>query len=155
MEHLMTLAEKKESLLADLARIKDPQERIAYAVDCGRRHTPFDNACKTEDNRVEGCLAQLWLKATFLDGRCIFQTDSDSAIMKGIAALLCEFYSGHTPEEIVAIEPSFLAQVGITQHLTPNRRNGLSRLWEKMRDFAADRIKERGRGLVFLEPPPQ
>jgi cysteine desulfuration protein SufE len=143
MEHLMTLAEKKESLLADLARINDPQERIAYAVECGRRQPPFDDSSKTEDNQVEGCLAQLWLAASFVDGKCQFRTDSDSAIMKGIAALLCEFYSGHTPEEIVAIEPSFLAQVGITQHLTPNRRNGLSRLWEKMRDYAASRIKER------------
>ena len=138
----MTLAEKKQSLLTELARIKDPQERIAHAVECGRRHPPLDDASKTEDNRVEGCLAQLWLKATFVEGKCHFQTDSDSAIMKGIAALLCEFYSGHTPEEIVAIEPSFLGQVGITQHLTPNRRNGLSRLWEKIRDYAADRMRE-------------
>jgi cysteine desulfuration protein SufE len=140
----MTLVEKKESLLADLARINDPQERIAYAVECGRRHSPLDGSARTEENRVEGCLAQLWLSAKLVDGKCYFQTDSDSAIMKGIAALLCEFYSGHTPEEIVAIDPSFLAQVGITQHLTPNRRNGLSRLWEKMRDYAASQIKERG-----------
>ena len=57
-------------------------------------------------------------------------------IMKGIAVMLCEFYSGQTPEEIAAIDPSFLREVGITQHLTPNRRNGLARIWERIRAFA-------------------
>jgi cysteine desulfuration protein SufE len=76
------------------------------------------------------------LVPTFKGGKCHFQTDSDSAIMKGIAVMLCEFYSNQTPEEIVTLDPSFLSQVGITQHLTPNRRNGLARIWEKIRDFA-------------------
>ncbi len=137
----MTLAEKKQQLLAKLAQIKDPHERIVYAVECGRRQAPLEDSLKTDEHRVEGCLARLWLVAVFEDGKCHFRTDSDSAIMKGMAALLCEFYSGQTPDEIVATDPSFLAQVGITQHLTPNRRNGLSRLWEKIRDYAASRIK--------------
>jgi cysteine desulfuration protein SufE len=132
----MTLADKKRELLERLSRIRDAQERFAYVVDCGRRQTPLPESCKTEEFRVEGCLAKLWLVPSFKEGKCFFETDSDSAIMKGIAVMLCEFYSGQTPAEIAATDPSFLREVGITQHLTPNRRNGLARIWERIRTFA-------------------
>jgi cysteine desulfuration protein SufE len=134
----MTLADKKQALLENLSRIRDAQERFAYVVECGRRHPPLAESCKTDEFRVEGCLAKLWLVPAFKDGKCFFKTDSDSAIMKGIAVMLCDFYSGQTPEEIPTTDPSFLKEVGITQHLTPNRRNGLARIWERIRDFAAE-----------------
>jgi cysteine desulfuration protein SufE len=138
----MTLAERKQDLLAKLAQFRDVQERFAYVVECGRRHPPLKGVFKTDEFRVEGCLARLWLVPGFRDGKCYFQADSDSAIMKGIAVMLCEFYSGQTPGEIAAADPSFLGQVGITQHLTPNRRNGLARIWENIRDFARSRGEE-------------
>src|SRR5258706_2953463 len=132
----MTLADKKQELLGKLARIRDAQERFAYVVECGRRRAPLEESFKTDEFRVEGCLAKLWLVPSFHDGKCFFGTDSDSAIMKGIAVMLCDFYSGQMPEEITAMDPSFLREVGITQHLTPNRRNGLARILEKIRTFA-------------------
>jgi cysteine desulfuration protein SufE len=132
----MTLAEKKQELLAKLSGIRDAHERFAYVVECGRRQAPLAEALKTEAHQVEGCLAQLWLVPEFREDKCYFRTDSDSAIMKGVAALLCDFYSGARPEEIAATEPAFLAQVGITQHLSPNRRNGLARIWERIQGFA-------------------
>ncbi len=133
----MTIAEKKAELLADLAALPDAQERFARVVARGRQSATLEESLKTDGFRVEGCLAQLWLVPDFKEGRCHFRTDSDSAIMKGVAVMLCGFYSGQTPEEIVATDPAFLGQVGITQHLSPNRRNGLARLWEGIRDFAA------------------
>lgn len=81
---------------------------------------------------MPGCLANLWLVAETRAGRCYFQCDSDSQIVRAVAGLLCDFYSGHTPAEILAMEPDFLEQVGINQHLTANRRNVLSRVWERI-----------------------
>ncbi len=133
----MTIEQKKQHLLATLSQISDSQRRFAHVVECGRRQPALEEALKTDQFRVEGCLARLWLVPSFREGRCHFRTDSDSAIMKGVAGLLCEFYSGQTPEEVVTTTPYFLADVGITQHLSPNRRNGLGRIWERMRDFAA------------------
>ena len=139
----MTITEKKEQLLAELAAIQDAQERFAFVVARGRRHPGLGAPFKTDEFRVEGCLAQLWLVPDFRDGRCHFTADSDSAIMKGVAALLCDFYSGQTPEEIAGTDPAFLGRAGITQHLSPNRRNGLRRIWEQMTAFAASHARGR------------
>jgi cysteine desulfuration protein SufE len=85
---------------------------------------------------VPGCLARLWLIAQFREGRCFFGCDSDSLVVKAIAGLLCDFYSDQAPGEILAHDPRFLAPLGITQHLTPNRRNALSKVWDRIRGFA-------------------
>jgi len=79
----------------------------------------------------------LWLVAEARDGCCHFACDSDSLVVKAIAGLLCELYSGETPVEILAHDPQFLAPLGITQHLTPNRRNALAKVWDHIRQFAA------------------
>ncbi len=102
----------------------------------------MDAALRNDAHRVEGCLARLWFVPHFREGRCHYESESDSLIVKAVAGLLCEFYSGHTPAEILAHPPDFLPRLGITQHLTPNRRNGLSRVWDKIRDFAAAQVTE-------------
>ncbi|HUD84051.1 MAG TPA: SufE family protein, partial [Candidatus Saccharimonadales bacterium] len=89
-----------------------------------------------------GCLVKIWFVPEFKQGRCHFKADSDSAIVKGIAVLLCDFYSGQTPEEIAQTQPAFLEKFGITQHLTPNRRNGLAKIWGGIEAFARARLKE-------------
>ncbi|MGO9476360.1 MAG: SufE family protein [Limisphaerales bacterium] len=126
----MTIAEKQQHLTAKLAGLKSAQDRLAYVVGRGRAAPPLEAACKTDAFRVEGCLAKVWFVAQFAGGRCQFRADSDSAIVKGIAVLLCDFYSGQSPEEIVRTSPAFLEEFGITQHLTPNRRNSLGKIWQ-------------------------
>lgn len=133
----MTLVEKQARLLASLAAQRDPQERLAWLVEQARRRPALEAAFRTDAHRVEGCLAKLWLVGEWRDGRCYFQSESDSLIVKAVAGLLCEFYSGHTPAEIEGHPPDFLGQLGITQHLTASRRHGLSRVWNLMRTFAA------------------
>ncbi|MBI5386295.1 MAG: SufE family protein [Verrucomicrobia bacterium] len=132
----MTLAEKKQSLLADLSRCRGAPDRLAWLVARARRQPPLDADAKMEANRVPGCLSKLWIAAERRGGQCHFHCDSDSQIVKGLAGLLCEFYSGHRPEEILSLPPEFLAGAGLTQHLTANRRNALSRVWERIRSFA-------------------
>ena len=132
----MTLAEKQQELVAQLARCHGTPERLAWLVARARQQRPLEAEFKTEAFRVEGCLAKLWLVAEGREGRCCFRCDSDSQVVKAVAGLLCEFYSGQAPAEVLAHDPAFLAAAGITQHLTPNRRNALARVWEKIRAFA-------------------
>ena len=126
----MTIAEKEQELRATLAALKTAPDRLNYIVARGRAAPPLEPAFKTEAYRVEGCLARVWFVAEFSGGACHFKADSDSAIVKGIAVLLCEFYSGQRPEEIAQSSPAFLEEFGITQHLTPNRRNSLGQIWK-------------------------
>lgn len=132
----MTLNEKKQQLVEELSFITDPQERFAYIIDEARGRPPLADEYKIDAFRIEGCQSQLWLVPRFEEGCCYFETDSDAVITKGVAGLLTQLYSGSRPEEIVANPPDFLSEVGITQHLTPNRRNGLSNVWAKIRTFA-------------------
>ena len=134
----MTLIEKQRELIAQLSRLRGAQERLVWLVERARQRPRLAEALKTDAFRIEGCLSRLWFAPEFRAGRCYFQSDSDSQIVRAIAGLLCEFYSGQPPEEIAAHDPGFLGQLGITQHLTPNRRNGLSRLRERIRVFALE-----------------
>ena len=136
----MTLREQQEQIAAELTAATGWQQRWACVVDRGRRHPVLPESLRTDAWLVEGCLARLWLVTEFREGRCFFCCDSESAIMKGVAALLCDLYNGHTPREIVKHEPDFLRELGITQHLTPNRRNGLARVWERIRRFAQEHL---------------
>ena len=133
----MTLAEKQLQLAAELAAFKNGQDRFGVLVGRAKTFPPLAAEKRVEANLVPGCLAKLWLTAEFRDGKCFFACDSDSLVVKAVAGLLCNFYSGHPPEEIFAHDPKFLAPFGITQHLTPNRRNALAQVWERIREFAA------------------
>lgn len=132
----MTLAEQEQRLLAELAPLKDPQVRFAWLVERARQRPMLPAEFRTDPFRVEGCMSKLWFVPELRDGRCYFRAESDSLVVKSIAGLLCDFYSGQEPEQIIAHNPAFLAAVGISQHLTPNRRNTLTRVWGKIRDFA-------------------
>src|SRR5687768_14143637 len=134
----MTLEEKKRELVEDLGLLPTAQDRLMYVVDRARKTPNLPAELRTDQTRVEGCLSNLWFIPEYREGKCYFKVDADSHIVRGIAIVLAEFYSGHEPKEILANDPGFLSTVGITQHLSPNRRNGLSRLWEKIRGFAAE-----------------
>src|SRR5688500_11935523 len=138
----MTLAEKKKELVDDLGLLPSAQDRLMYVVDKARKTPQLPVELKNEETRVDGCLSNLWFIPEFREGKCYFKVDGDSHIVRGIAIVLAEFYSGHSPLEILKNDPEFLSAVGITQHLSPNRRNGLSRLWEKIRGFAAEHLEK-------------
>ncbi len=115
---------------------EDHFERFAYIIDRSKSHPSLDEQYRIDSFLIEGCLSRLWIFPEFREGRCYYTTDSDAAITKGTAALLCELYSGEFPEDVVALEPDFLAEVGITQHLSPNRRNGLTNVRKKIKAYA-------------------
>jgi cysteine desulfuration protein SufE len=132
----MKIAEKKTKISIELAALKSGQDRLVFLVEKAKTRQPLPPDSRIDANRVPGCLAKLWLVAEKRTDRCVFDCDSDSLIVKAVAGLLCDFYSNQSPEEILAVEPDFLAPLGITQHLTPNRRNALARVREYIRNFA-------------------
>jgi cysteine desulfuration protein SufE len=132
----MNLAEKQVELTAQLAALKNGQDRLAFLVEKVKQRRPLAPEFCVDVNLIPGCLAKLWFVPQFRAGNCFFACDSDSLVVKAIAGLLCDFYSGSAPAEILAHDPKFLAPLGITQHLTPNRRNALSKIWDRIREFA-------------------
>ena len=132
----MTLKEKQATLVEEITLIPDPYERLGYIVERGKKAGSLPEELHIDSFKIEGCMSQLWVVPELKDGHCFFRSDSDSAIVKGIAELLCTFYSDASPEEILGNNAEFLGEVGITQHLSPNRRNGLSRIVESIQRFA-------------------
>ncbi len=133
---MSNLQEKRAALIAELEPFADHHERFQYVIDRAKSAPGLPANLRLDVFLIEGCTSNLWLIPTTKNGRCHFQCDADSLITKGIASLVCEFYEGATTEEVAQTDADFLAEVGITQHLSPNRRNGLSNLVSKIRNFA-------------------
>lgn len=133
---IMTLQEKHTAMVEQFSKMRTGHDRLAAVVERGKSSPTFQAEQKTLDHKVQGCLSNLWFLPEYRDGLCYFKADSDSAVVKGVAALIAEFYSGHSPAEVVAYEPAFLKDIGITQHLSSNRRNGLTRIRQEMVNFA-------------------
>lgn len=110
-------------------------------MDLARERPSLAPEFHTEEYRIEGCISNLWIRPEFRAGRCWFPCAADSMVVKSIAGLLCEFYSDATPADILALDPSFLRAAGITEHLSSNRRNALTRVWGVIKGFAT---KQRG-----------
>lgn len=136
MNATVSLERKQSELASSLALCRTTEERLAWLVEQARGRGLLEPEFRTDEYRVAGCLSRLWLVPQFRDGRCWFRCDSDSLIVKAVAGLLCDFYSSAEPAAILAHDPAFLGKLGITQHLTPNRRNGLALVWKIIRGFA-------------------
>ncbi len=133
----MSLVEdRKNQLREEFGFFESPEERFEYIISNTKNKSGLADEFKTETYLVKGCVSNLWLVPSFEDGKCTFKTDADSIITKGIASLVSEMYSGLTPQEILDFDCAFLSEIGIEQYLSPNRRNGLSKLCEKITDFA-------------------
>lgn len=138
----MNLEEKKATLIEEITLIPDAYERLGHIVELGKNAKGLPEDLRIDSFKIEGCMSQLWVVPEYKDQLCYFRSESDSAIVKGIASLLCDFYSEAKPEEIVSTDADFLGEVGITQHLSPNRRNGLSRIIESIQRFAKSCMAE-------------
>ena len=138
----MTLEQKKDALVEEITLIPDAYERLGYIVDRGKKADGLTEDLRTDSFKIEGCMSQLWVVPAYKEGLCSFKSESDSAIVKGIASLLCDFYSEAKPDDIRKTDAEFLSEVGITQHLSPNRRNGLSRIVESIQHFAKSCLSE-------------
>ena len=132
----MTLAEKRQNLIEDLTTLPDAEERFMYLLAKAKKWPAMDSRLKTDERLLPGCVSRLWFYPEFRDGRCWFQMDAEALISKGIAAVVCGFYQGETPADILANEPDFLAEAGLTQVLSANRSNALSNLRKRITAYA-------------------
>lgn len=132
--------QRKDELREEFGFFESPEERFEYIISKTKNKDGLAEEFKSEKYLVRGCVSNLWLVPSFEEGKCAFKTDADSIITKGIASLVSEMYSGLSPQEILDFDCAFLSEIGIEQYLSPNRRNGLSKLCEKITDFAKSKI---------------
>lgn len=128
--------EAQKDILATFTALEDQDDRFRELINMGREAPEYPDAFRKEDFIIKGCISQLWLHPRFDNGVVHFDFDSDAAIPKGIAAILLKVVGGCTPAEILSFDPSFLQEVGIEQHLSMNRRNGLSNLIKQIKLYA-------------------
>ncbi len=131
----MSLDEKQQSLIDDLNIIHDPHERLNAVVMRGYA-LKLDEAQKTEENLVPGCVSRVWLHGELVNGRTRYICDAESPMVKGLAMLLCELYTDADPVEAAAVEPRIWEACGFTKMLSPTRLNGLANMRLKIRDMA-------------------
>ena len=129
-------AERHAELRRVLGGLRDPQERLAWVVERSRNRIGIPLEDRTDARLVPGCAARLWLVAELLEDRCRFACESDSAILKAAAGLLCDLYSGLTPEEVRTCEPTVFTESGLMSQFTENRRRTVQRVREAIREFA-------------------
>ena len=130
--------EAQRELIEEFAFFDDWMDRYQYIVDLGRRLPEFPDAEKTEENRIRGCQSQVWFVAEHRDGRLYFRAISDAAIVTGLIAILLRIYSGREPRDILDSEGEFVAALGLEQHLSPTRSNGLASMMRAIRTFASE-----------------
>jgi cysteine desulfuration protein SufE len=120
------------------AFIDDWEERYRYVIELGRELPPFPDALRTTATKVEGCVSQVWLATGERDGRLTLLGDSDAMIVKGLVAILLAFYGGRPVEAVAGLDAeSFLRSLGLSEHLTPQRSNGLAAMVRRIRADAA------------------
>lgn len=132
----MDIAEKEERIIREFSLLDDWQERYKYIIKLGQKLPPLEEEHKVDENLVRGCQSQVWLIAEMTDGKVIFRADSDAAITKGLVALMVRFYSGEDPDTIISTRPSFIQKIGMQEHLSPTRSNGLLSMVKQMKIYA-------------------
>ena len=133
---MATIKDTQDSIIAEFSDFDDWLDRYQLLIDLGNEQEPLPEQYKTDNNLIEGCQSRVWLQADFSDGKVIFRAESDALIVKGIVALLIKVYSGHTPDEILDNEPYFVEAIGLKEHLSPTRSNGLVAMIKQMRLYA-------------------
>ena len=132
----MTINELQDNVIEEFSVFDDWMDKYALLIDLGNSLPPLDEKYKTEQNLIEGCQSRVWLQADEVDGKVIFKAESDALIVKGIIALLIKVVSGHTPDEILNADLYFIDKIGLKEHLSPTRSNGLLSMVKQMRMYA-------------------
>ena len=141
----MTINELQDNVIEEFSAFDDWMDKYALLIDLGNSLPPLEEKYKTESNLIECCQSRVWLQADYEDGKIIFKGESDAVIVKGIVSLLINVLSGHTPQEILDTDLYFIEQIGLKEHLSPTRSNGLVAMVKQMRMYAlAYSTKEQG-----------
>jgi len=132
----MTLEEREREIIEEFSIFSDWMEKYEYIIDLGKELKPIDKDYMNDEYRIRGCQSQVWLHAWKEDGLVHFEADSDAIITKGIIALLIQALDGLSPEEIINADLQFIDEIGLKEHLSPTRANGLISMIKKMKLYA-------------------
>ena len=132
----MTINERQNEIIEEFSGLDDWMDKYQLLIDMGNEQEPLDEKYKTESNLIDGCQSRVWLQADYADGIVHFSAESDALIVKGIVALLIRVLSDATPQEILDADLYFIDQIGLKEHLSPTRSNGLVAMVKQMRMYA-------------------
>ena len=132
----MTINEIQDEVIGEFSEFTDWMDKYQLLIDLGNDLEPLDEKYKTESNLIDGCQSRVWLQADYTDGKIELQAESDALIVKGIIALLIRVMSGHTPDESLDTDLYFIERIGLKDHLSPTRSNGLLAMVKQIRMYA-------------------
>ena len=133
---MKTINELQDDVIEEFSDLDDWMDKYQLLIDLGNEQEPLAPEYKNDQNLIDGCQSRVWLQADLVDGKVEFQAESDALIVKGIIALLIKVVSGHTPDEILDNELYFIEAIGLKDHLSPTRSNGLLAMVKQMRMYA-------------------
>lgn len=132
----MTINDIQDEIIDEFSGFDDWMDKYQLLIDLGNEQAPLDEKYKTESNLIDGCQSRVWLQCDYIDGQLHFTAESDALIVKGIVALLIRVLTDHTPQEIIDADLYFIDQIGLKEHLSPTRSNGLLAMMKQMKMYA-------------------
>ena len=132
----MTINEIQDEIIEEFSGFDDWMDKYQLLIDLGNEQAPLAEKYKTESNLIDGCQSRVWLQCDYTDGLLHFTAESDALIVKGIIALLIRVLTDHTPQEIIDADLYFIDRIGLKEHLSPTRSNGLLAMMKQMKMYA-------------------
>ncbi len=133
---MLTINQIQDDIVEEFSAFDDWMDKYALLIELGNSLEPLDEQYKTDNYLIEGCQSRVWLYASYQDGTITYRAESDAVIVKGIVSLLIKVLSGHTPQEILDADLYFVERIGLNEHLSPTRSNGLRAMMKQMRLYA-------------------
>jgi len=132
---MQSINDIQDEIIEDFSMYEDWNDKYEYLIEFGKSLPLIDEQYKTEENRIHGCQSKVWLHSELKDGKLYFYADSDAIITKGVIGLLVNVLSGHSPKEIAECDLYFIRKIGLQEHLSPTRANGLVSMIKKMKTY--------------------
>ena len=132
----MNIEDIQQEIILEFSQIDDWMDKYQLLIDLGNEQNPLEEKYKTEENLIDGCQSRVWLQCDYDGDVIIFRGDSDALIVKGLITLLIQVLSGHSPKEIIDANLHFIKDIGLSEHLSPTRSNGLLSMIQKMKSYA-------------------
>lgn len=133
---MQTINEIQQEIIDEFSIYDDWMDKYAFIIEQGNALQPIDEKYKTPDNIIKGCQSRVWLQTDYRDGKLYFEAESDAIIVKGLLALVLRVFNGRTPDEIIGTDLRFMKEIGLTEHLSPTRSNGLLSVIKQIRYYA-------------------
>lgn len=135
-DDILDIEQRQDRIIREFKVFDDWMDKYKHIIQLGTQLKPLSSEDKNDSNLVKGCQSQVWLVANYGNGQIKFEADSDAAITKGLAALVVRLYTNQSPEQILKTQPRFIHEIGMTEHLSPTRANGLASMVKQMKIYA-------------------